>query len=119
MSKRADISRTSEQNEMRAAGSHNRKQNEEDGRVDDTRAALKGTRKKVELSGFAMYHLSAQSLSPLRQGHRLTDRQKDRHALAHKSDTEGEACLRLCIWWNQISRFDIHQLLHPAKESET
>lgn len=38
-------------NEMRAAGSHN----EEDGRVDDTRAAPKGTRMKVKLSGFATY----------------------------------------------------------------
>lgn len=45
------------------------------------RDALKGTRKKVELSSFITYHLSAQSSSALRSDRRFRDR--NTHVCTH------------------------------------
>lgn len=86
-----------------------------DGRVHDRRAAAKGTRKKVELSGIAAYHLSAQSSSPSCRGRWFTDRQTDRHSHARTTQRGQRACVWFRIWWSLTSRFKIHQQLHPAK----
>lgn len=93
--KRANISRSSGENEMRAAGSHNRKHDEEDGRQSARQESSgegheeeSGAQRHRRVSPFCTIILTVVSGT-------LVHRQTDRQALARKNDTEGAACLCL------------------------